>query len=579
MKTLIKSFSLLISLTGLLLFQSCRQDTPDISETYPLIVNVDISGKSGQATRAIRTKLGDQWSYEAGQSFQKGDMIGFYASSGNASGGNDGNQPFVNELLRFDGTKFESPEYGPVFSPTYLNGADIYMYFQYDENVGTTGINLRTKPSEDNDTLRCIDFLSANTITALGENTALYGSLQHGFSELIIMRGEGFDAPPDGKWMINVVMSEPVTHLKIDYSEDPLSFAPKLTYDEASTGLSDEQARRWTAWRGYNYGITENNDPEGEPAWYVIVPSLNSKYSTVEFIELYDNEGYLQRVSSLKLHDNSKNVQPSWRYPIKIAMKELVPTVNPFPILPWEEEINLTDERTRGITDITEFSNWVKDYNAYILDSDNSTKQDALLNYGDRYIDSEGNISWHFYLLNNLDFSTYKALPYEGKDGETIQPADNVIIPEFHDILDGKSTNIVNGQFANYQILNLGKTFIGTLSLREKDNKCSITNIDFIDPDIRYPNDNTTSVGIIANSMSYSSVINCNIITGTLMNAGGPAGMITGSMTGGSLENCVLSGFINYLKTSTMENAKNIVGEDPVGAEIKNVNAAAVVPS
>lgn len=573
MKTEIKLFFLPAIAAGIFFFNSCSTDIPEIAESaYPLALKVDVAGSTVLQTRAIRTNTGDQWSYEAGQSFRTGDLMGFYASAGNASGGNDGSRPFINQMLRFNGTQFDDPDYGAIFSPTYMTNAQILMYYEYNPDAGTTGIPLRVKPSEDNDTLRCIDFLISDKITAIEGNKALYGSFGHGFSELIIMRGEGFDAPPEGKWMINVVMSQPVTHMLIETTEEPWSCKPTLVYD--NTELSEEEARRWTAWRAYNYGITEN-DPDGEPAWYVIVPSLASQYATIEFIELYDNEGYLQRVSSLRLYNDTKTVKPGWRYPVKIAMRELVPTVNPFPIMPWGEEINLTDARTRGINDATDFANWVKDYNAYLVDPDNTTKRDVLLNYGDKYIDSEGNVSWHFYLLSNLDLSGYQALPYEGSNGDMIDPADNVIIPVFHDILDGKSTNIVNGEFESYKISNLEKTFIGSLTPWENAaNECSVTNIDFIDADVRYDASNTTAVGIIANTMLDASVINCNI-DGTLMNSGGPAGMITGSMTGGTLKDCVLSGFIIYNSTST-DYAK-IVGEEPMGVEIENVNASAVV--
>lgn len=555
-------------------FGSCQQENMILKgQTYPLKVTTDICGLSDPSTRAYRTNIGDKWSYEAGQSFQRGDKIGFYATKGNASSGNDGSQPFNNEMLEFNGTQFVSTGNGSIFSPTQMEGSPTLMYYPYDVNINDPGIELRVKPSEDNDTLRCIDFLSSTQLIILGSTNALYGSFKHAFSELIIMRGEGFDTPPN--WTINVVMSQPVTHLKIETGEDGLSFNPKLWFDE-STGLNEEEARKWTTWRGYNYGITENNDPEGEPAWYVIVPSLQSKYATVEYIELYDNDGYLQRVSSLSLHNKSKNVQPGWRYPLKIAMREMVPTVNPFPIMPWDQQVNLTDERTRGIANLIDFQNWVLLYNNYLVDPTNSSQQELLLKYGDKYIDKNGNIFWHFYLLNDIDMAGYEPLQYE-KDGELVTPDKNVIIPEFHDILDGQSSQFEDGEFINYKLSNLAATFIGTLKPWNFNNECSVINIDFEEPEIIYPETNTVPAGIIANSMQNATVENCNIINGVLINPGGPAGMITGTMNGGTLKNCDITGLIIYKSTSTEENAKMIVGSNPVNGKIQNVSVAGVV--
>ena len=565
---------------GTISLTCCTQEnTPGIHSTegFPVIIRAQISGKSHVTSRAIRTEIDDQWSFT---NFQEGDMMGFYSSGGNFSSGFDGSEPFINQKLEYDSTQFKDPENGAIFSPTYMNGSEVFMYFPYDENISENGMALRTN-AEGNDTLRCVDFLRSNSLNILGSNQgkdmALYGTFQHGFSELIIMRGEGFDSPPEGRWAITVVMSEPITHIKIIASSEEASWSctPSFIYDENSD-LSKDQARRWGAWRGYNYGITENNDPVGTPAWYVIVPSLDNNYSTVDYIELYDNEGYLQRVSSLQLYANTKKVQPGWRYPLEITMKELVPTVNPFPIQPWEDEINLTDERTRGINNITEFASWVRDYNAYIVSQSDVEKQKALLDYGDKYLDANGKLSWHFYVLADLDFTNYTPLPYENEQGDTLEPSGEVIIPLLQDVIDGKSSILSNSKFINFKIKGLTKTFIGEMKPNDSnENPGSVQNFDFMNPLIDNEN-NTSAAGIIANTMTGASIINCNIINGNLVNPKGPAGMLAGSMNGGTVRDCQLEGFL--IGSSTSSSAPKIVGTDPTGNyTIENVDASDVV--
>ena len=543
-----------LAIATILAFVSCADDVSQDSGSYvgvsPLAVYASINGNA--STRAARTEIDDVWSYTG---FAENDDMGFYSSGGRWPE-NNGKEDFVNQKLRYDGTKFSDPD-DTEFSPIHMNGSQIFMYFPYDENIDKeSGMPLR-----DNTTppARCVDFLSSNSITlegvVNGKDVALFGAFEHTFSELIIMRGEGFDSPPEGCERITVVLSEPYTHIKINYTstDDTWSCTPELFF----SGDSDkkEEARRWDAWKGGNYGITTQN-PVGTPAWYVIVPTLPGKRSLVEYIELYDNEGNLLHVSSLRLSGgNTKYVDSSWRYPMEITMKELVPTVNPFPIIPWEKDVDLTDSRKRGINNEDEFVQWVLDYNVYQHDPTDQEKISTLLKYGDTFTDNNGDSrTWHFYLLSDLDLSDYD-IALSKKEGEPKE----VIIQELRDTLDGISTTLVNSRFINHTIKGLQKSFINKLA-----ENGVVQNIDFIEPEVINSESSTTPAGIIANSMEGAAVINCTIDNGTMFNPAGPAGMITGTMKDGKIIGCTVSGFLKAGSTAP-GTAAELVGKEPEG--------------
>ncbi|MCH5221701.1 MAG: hypothetical protein J1F05_05150 [Muribaculaceae bacterium] len=548
----------------------------------------DIEGSNQTSTsRATSTIIDDQWSIV---SFDKGDEIGIFSSGGNFR---DDNGPFDNERLMFDGDRFMG-DGGSTFSPTYMNGAETMIYYPYNSNISDDGLLLRTKAQGEIAPWRCLDVLTSYELEITGNNggqeMALFGKMTHAFAELIIMRGEGFDSPPEDTddiqySRITAVLNEPFTRLQITMTLQPWSCNPVLTYK--SSDMNADDARKWDAWQGGNYGITQNN-PDGKKAWYVVVPTVGSKEgikkpgerSYVDYIELYDNDGHLQRVSGLKLSgQNSKYVDAGWRYPMEITMNELVPTVNPYPIVPWGEDTNLTDERKRGINNLAEFAAWVRDYNAYMLDPLNEQKINALLSYGDKYIDSNGKVSWHFYLLSDIDLSTYNPLPYEDSDGKTINPSEGVIIPKLLDILDGRGSTLVGSKFINHKITGLNKTFVETMGVNASNqNNGSLQNIDFIEPFINNDVSVTAPVGIMANTIDGGSVVNCNIIEGKLLNPGGPAGMVSGTMNSGIVRSCTFAGILVCASTSTSENSEKIVGKDPTGnCTFEDNNASYVV--
>lgn len=552
------------------------------NQPQPLVVVANIAGGAKTTSRA-QQGTDDNWSYT---DFENNDVMGFFSSAGNWLE-DHGNGGFNNTALRYDAIlkQFSDVNNGVEFSPTQISGSKIYMYYPYCSDIETTGFELRDTDVSSGDTLRCVDFLSSYKIEVSGvlngKKMALFGEFDHAFSELIIMRGEGFDKPPKGKERITAVLSDPVTNIQVTINTDDGGWVvnPQLVYnDNNKYNLSREKASRWDAWHGNNYGITVQ-DRVGRPAWYIIVPTIGSQVgklrpgprSLVQYIELFDNEGNLQQVTALRLSGGmTKYVDAGWRYPMEISMKEMVPTVNPYNIVPWNDDVNLTDQRTRGINNMPEFEDWVRKYNAYIVEP-TPERINELLKYGDLYVDEDKQNIWHFYLLTDLDMSAYNST--NSGDGDTpAEPSSStVILPILKDILDGEGTTIVNGKHQNHKITGLDKTFVNQLNTVNG----KITHIDFDEPDVRQ--DTADPIGIIANSIIGGTVENCNIYDGTLINRDGPAGFVSGTLDGGTIKSCNLEGYLIVKQTAPDPYAK-IVGTQPVnGYTFTGNNAGNVI--
>ena len=556
--------NLLIMLFAGLLLSSCndiglRGDEETLYPgPHPLVIDAGIAGKA--ATRAIINKKdsADEWSYV---DFEGGDYMGFFSSGGKFTGDNYGQEPFENQKLIYVGgtgeDNFRDPN-GVEFSPSHMNGNEVFMYFPYSDKIDSEyGVTLRTDYRPDGqqvDTVRCIDFLSTEHLDVLSNgvnsSAALYGEFNHTFAELIIMRGDGFDNPPDmdgvNKWQIKAVLNTPVTGIKVEVKNDNgWSCKPVLVHDPAAMDAS--KAKEWYAWQGANFYMTQE-DKEGQTAWYVIVPTIGCQAkegpkrpgdrTSVEYVELYDNDGNLQRVSSLLLSNaNSKYVDGGWRYPMEITLKELVPTANPCQIIPWNGDYDLTDERKRGINNESEFDGWVNDYNAYILNP-TPENSDALFKYGDLYRSPNGEEYWHFYVLKDLNLASYQS--------------SESIVPVLKDIIDGQSTVFTNGRFQRYSITGLSTTFFGTM----QGENAKVQNFRFVNPNVN-GGTNTSPRGIIANNMVSGALVeNCQISGGTLYNPEGPGGMVAGSVSGATIKDCTLSGFL-----ITSRSHDDIVGE------------------
>lgn len=445
------------------------------------------------------------------------------------------------------------------------------------------GLELRVKAPDGS--VRCRDVVEMfNASTSDLTKGMISGAVYHGFSEIIVTRGEGFDKPmrkledntlvPDST--IYVVLDKPISHLRVITYSDFVRWTTQLFYKENYTfdgkEMNEEEARKWYAWKGAKYPYTSNMDQSlRKDAWYVIIPSIyhqnnsdswrenanriyKSQYSTrptVSEICLYDNDGYLQHVTSftLKTSDTAsptKQPYPYYRWPIEIAMDELGPIVRPVTIENWDEDRedkDITDVRTAGIHNIEEYIKWATLYNSFV--SSGRVNPDGLEAYGD-LIDNV----WHFYVSGN-DF-----------EGQTLP-----MVNELQDVFEG------NNQFFNvvWSNVKLATPLFGKITKHG-----GIKNLDLESPYLSYKATENEPVGLFAKDIdiNYGSDTeaqtfqNCNVYNGTVI-SNGPVGLLAGTIQFGRLLNCDFSGRI--IGSETSDEPRYLFGTNPV-SELKITN-------
>lgn len=528
-------------------------------------------------TRAVIKATGndvqlDQWSYT---NFSDGDELGLYA---NTNKGRVSNLAMLFSVEQKEGGDIFSfgPADDPNFEVSSITGANIFMYFPYSENMPTEentalpGLELRTKKAPYTDvtsidgTWRCIDFLTSEGLdTSMAENGVISGNMVHSFSELIIMRGEGFNKPkvPDGisddPYKITVKLSNPYTHVKIKMTANPWKCETVLANEENYTLNGQEiDTSIWEAWKGDNYGKTDE-DPVGYEAWYVILPTVgndkSASRSRVEYIQLYDNDGVLQTVKDLYLsgangyvhHSPGNYLDRKWRYPMTISMQELVPTVFPFTIEPWNNG-NITNARTRGITQ-QNVEKFVSAYNTFI--QSNRTTEGDLAQYGDKIQISGGDYYWHFYILETVNLSNYKT---------------NTVIPALQDVIDGKSSSAASP----VTIEGLSVPFIGSMTNKYD----SLHNLTFEHPFINLSRATTPS-GVLVNSLNGGGIDNCTINQGYI-SVNSSVGMFVGTMENAKITNSKASGVV--VGTSSTSSSGYLVGSSNYDNAFTNNNSTVV---
>lgn len=563
----------LIGLTGC----GDMESRPDYKSDNNLRVLLSLSQYSDPSySRAIIDNAEqDQWSYK---DFSAGDEMGFYADTKN---GVLLNMPMM-FLAGTDATGNSTSSFGPSdnpdFDPTSIKGSNAFMYFPYSDQIPSEfpsslpGMPLRTKTApysniEDHSgPWRCIDFIVSGNLdtSSLQESGTISGNMVHSFSELIIMRGDGFDNPqlPPGvdgdPYEITVKLNKPYTHVTITTSSNPWKCSVSLVNVDGyiPSDEPDFDATEWVAWKGGNYGQTDAN-PAGYEAWYVILPtmgdSISAERSQVEYIQLYDNDGTLQTIKDLYLsgskgyvhHQQGNYLDRKWRYPMQISMQELVPTVFPFTIEPWGND-NITNARTRGITQ-ENLSDFISAYNTFISGK-RATGEDNLAIYGDKILTQAGSY-WHFYILESLDFSTYNS---------------DYVIPELQDVIDGKSSPASS----TVTLSQLTVPFVGQMV----NGNDSLMNLTFERPYIDNP-DLTIATGALVNSINGGGISNCYLNQGYI-NVKGQVGMFVGTMTNGKITNSKASGVI--MGSNSSSSSGYLVGSSNTGNAYTGNNSTVV---
>ena len=554
---MVRNFYIFLGLALISMLSACTDrlsDAPQDDGKKGFLV-ATIAGSGSAETRA-KISSDDRWSYTRFDN--PADKIGFYSLEGNLDGEN-GNGPFVNAPMVYTkgeaGSRDEDRYWKSYFDfeenvhydAGLINNSksQTFVYYPYTPEMEDKGMVLRRKAEDGS--YRCVDALAIASIN-ISEGGSMSGTFSHTFSEIVILRGYGFDAPPKGKETIKVVTTLPYSHAQVvdntNTGHDEWKIL-KPVYDPAYTTLSEQECREWEAWDGAPYA--ENG--KEIPAKYVIIPTaISGDRSTVNYVELYDNTGTLHKVTTFGLmNEKDKRVSPNDRYWLTVQLEGLVPTIFPFAITPWAEETRYTEQRARGINTAEEFMQFVLSYNSYNGSGRSASEvEEQLKQFGDRY-EKDGDVRWHFHINHDIDLSGL--------------PVDNLNISTLCDTLDGR-TNTLYG-------IKSDKAFI-----TELQSKGCIRNLDITGLNIHTTEDNVT--GGLINQMTGGLITGCNV--DGYLNVSGAAGLAVGQFDAGTISSSSFSGVV--VGISSYED-KGLIGQGPTQGlspeMLKGVNTSGLI--
>ena len=522
------------------------------------ILVATIAGDDGVGTRVLKSSL-DHWSFT--RFSETSDVIGFYSRSGNLDSP-DGNGPFTNEPMEYargeqTSSRPDDRYWRGVFRPLHMNYdlalikndvQNTFVYFPYCEQMEEEGMELRIL-GEDG-IYRCVDALTISKVSA-DDDAMMSGSFYHTFSELVIIRGYGFDKPKPGLEKIKVVTTLPYSHAEVQENTNKGHDDWKIlkpVYKDSYT-LSEQACREWEAWEGADY---VDDSGKSHPAKYVIIPTaISTDRSTVNYVEIYDNNGTLHKVTTFGLmNDTDKRVSPNERYWLTVKLEGLVPTIYPFAITPWEKTTSHTEQRARGINTAAEFLDFVMAYNRYNDLGRQKGDEEALKNFGDRY-EVADDVRWHFHINNDFDLSSLGGV-------------EKLLIPTLCDTLDGR-TKTLSG-------IKSDQAFITELQAKGCIRNLNVSGLNVTSTSGSY-------AGGLIGSMTGGLVTGCNV--DGYLNAKGAAGLAVGQFTAGTISNSSFSGLV--VGTSSFHNEsydEGLVGEVTNGIlpeMIKSVNTSGLI--
>ena len=544
---------------------SCSEDleSTDVNSCRRFEVTAAIENKDFSPATRVETYYGDgqdNWSFSRfsekkfiarplsqkdNSTWEWEEALGFYSNRGNNQS-QDGK--FVNEKMWYT-RSLEDDRYATFISTEMdVNLNDLRSggaaYFPYVEDIETTGLELRWVKNDPSDNLeRCIDGLIMRRLTTDGTTVSgMNFHFYHAFSEMVIVRGEGFDKPK-GDEEINVFLTEGYSHAVLeDYQkvEENQSYYKnfKFQYNEDySLVKSKDECKKWGTWKG-NYSFTQSGTAAiVKDAWFVLLPGgFDANRPSVDYIEIYDNYGTLHKITDFNLYNNDgKRLNWNERYILEIKMEGLVPTCNPVLVEPWGEDVELAQRQATGISTASDFQDFVTAYNGYA--NDRTSSDNTLKKYGDVSIEeSTGEKYWHFYINDDFEFSD-----------------NNPVISLLHqnDIIDGLNNKVsgITGTFikelnGSLQDINL------VVNIKEENKTGSIGPIE------------TINGGTVTNSTVYGT-INCPKAN---------VGMLAGTGNNPTVKNCIFSGLLLGLSTSD-----NIFGAIPGGDYTKDANSTSGV--
>lgn len=584
-------YSLLYILTILsLIFQGCNDElepnsqNSTLSESRGIYAELMLDGfANGIPNTRFSEREQDGWTWSGG--LVNGDTVGMFARKGNPYI-NNGAGPIINLPMFYSSVSYVTNQ-GEVRSTTSVVNPNFEMdltaityeytiafYYPYTELMGSeenydpvTGImdpdkgpmpGLELRVRDDDGILKCRNFYFTHGVNLSWlQKRVLVATLSPKNCELIIMRGEGFDNPIDEEGNPNydiwVGLNFAATHVRIaDYGGVGSAFNNQIYYQPGYSiegkEMSEEDAKRWQAWSGAPQVV----NGETYPAYYVSLPvptysynktgvqaSQNTTIPSIMYVEMYDNDGRKQKVSSIELKENKnsvshKTVSAAWQYPFIVQTTELGATLSQVQIDNWDkdgDDKNITDEREAGIHDASEYNDWAELYNSY-NDPVNSNQKDQLYERLKHYGDNIDGI-WYFYINNDIRFSADEAPTTVSNLQDVIQGSNNFNYFSISNVYDNyplfleiSGNGVVqNLSFNNFYITPMDNAATGCIAQRI----------------IGSQEESNRSGGIIRN---------CRIVSSTVSSSG-PVGMLAGEMNGGEIDHCTFSGFLQGSSTAT----------------------------
>lgn len=495
----------------------------------------------------------DGWSVTG---FTIGDAAGFYCGTGiqNPNDPNDFSFPAINAKMSYEGVSNGGYRFGSseiVMDPATISTGDYaVMYFPYyadmpGDNEEGAGMLIR-KVDERDGIEKCIDiFGTLHYGNSDGSTTISYklsssnGVVAPKFYRycvsLIFQRGEGFDNPADSR--IWIVMQNPFSHLKMSRFKQSSNsryyydYVPHYYVDESEEEVMIDLMEEYNLPHEYNpdkkltvnkYAVWQTwQGPDGKI--YTTIPPVQSIY----YILIQDNNGYWQTVTDFYLRSTgSKSGAYGWRYTLKIELQGVNVVARPVTIGPWDDEVNITDDRKVGMSTPEEYSSWVSTYNSYTQNNRDETYVDALKKYGDVVLnETTGERKWTFYINDNIEFLNNDYFP---------------VIRKLEDKLEGSST------YTNYNISNLRGTLIEEIASGGIVNALNFRDIYLVQQEGA-----DSPYGALAGRMTGGTIENCNITNGVVI-SDNEVGIIAGEVDGGTVRNCTVSG--NVIGSASLGN-------------------------
>lgn len=463
--------------------------------------------------------------------FSTGDKGGFFSE-----GGNVGNNPFENEKMTFTLTTDSEGNVGGYFEAANGVEADInrmgktLIYYPYSANEH----GRQTLRKADNGEV--IDLLYSTTIGDVNAGSYV-ATFHHTFSMLIIEGGQGFEKLKANNPEITVTMDKPLTTVEFQRVTQPGETNYDIGYKVVFEGSDKPEDATFKG--HYN---------ENDGKYYIIIP-CDGGVTKIKSINAKDDSGRMHRIKWQYKSEWGVTTATNYetKYPVTLALDEMVPVINIHDITPWDANKELNTTEQNGIGSIDDFRSWMEEYN-----KGTAANEDELQKYGNKVEVVNGSVTeyyWHFILTTDIDLSGLSEASY--------------FIEKLSDHLDG-----------------CGHTLSG-IKLKEGDNAALIKEINgkhayvenlIVDGLTVNTTGTTDPVGAVATTFTQGTIENC-IFRNVEIDASSPAGIIAGTITANAtLSNCTATGSIFATNTvNRLIGQGTLTPEQQKGCDSSNV--------